>query len=144
MTISSRLLVCVSVCASLLQTVSAAPSALPIIDLGYERQRATYFNSSAKYYAFNNIRYAANPTGELRFREPAAPKRNRGQVQTGSQDRICAQAGPSWSAITSQYAAVSCPPYDVNTLQIHPSLSFRPDRVQRVIIQHEHRTTSRT
>ncbi len=75
---------------------------LPVVDLGYERQRATLVNETGGYYNFSNIRYAAPPTGNLRFRAPEAPARNRGQVQTGTQGRICAQADPAWILIAEQ------------------------------------------
>lgn len=92
---------------TLWQGAFAAPSAsaLPIVDLGYERQQATLFNSTGNFYNFSNIRYAAPPVGDLRFRAPQAPQRNRGQVQTGSPDRICAQADPAWLLIAEQYGA---------------------------------------
>ena len=94
--------------ASLLPVAFAAPSAssLPIVDLGYERQQATLFNSTGNFYNFSNIRYAAPPVGDLRFRAPQLPTRNRGQVQTGSPDRICAQANPAWLLIAEQYVVL--------------------------------------
>ncbi|KAK3720604.1 hypothetical protein LTR37_003653 [Vermiconidia calcicola] len=91
---------------SLLQLTGAAPAAtttLPVVDLGYERQRATNFNETGGFYNFTNIRYAAPPVGDLRFKAPKSPARNRGEVQTGEQDRICAQASPSWLAIVPQF-----------------------------------------
>ncbi|KAK5172923.1 uncharacterized protein LTR77_003045 [Saxophila tyrrhenica] len=89
----------------LLQPVFAAPSksSLPIVDLGYERHQAAYQNSTGNYYSFSNIRYAAPPVGDLRFRAPQPPKRNRGEVQTGEQDRICPQAQPAWGLISGQF-----------------------------------------
>ncbi|KAF4547710.1 Carboxylesterase-like protein 3 [Elsinoe fawcettii] len=78
-------------------------TALPIVDLGYELQQASGFNSTGRYYNFSNIRFAAPPVGNLRFAAPQAPTRNRGNVQTGQQNRICAQAGPAWSAIAGQF-----------------------------------------
>lgn len=85
--------------------VAAAPSkdSLPVVDLGYELQQATLYNSSGNFYNFSNIRYAAPPVGDLRFRAPQPPEKNRGQVQTGSPDRICAQADPAWLLIAEQY-----------------------------------------
>jgi len=91
-------------CSSVLQVVSAAPASgsLPVVDLGYERQQASYFNDTGNFYNFSNIRYAAPPVGDLRFRAPQSPKRNRGTVQTGTPDRICAQANPAWLLIATQ------------------------------------------
>ena len=91
--------------ASLLQLVSSQN--LPVVDLGYERQRATSFNGSGNYYSFSNIRYAAPPVGDLRFRAPQSPAVNRDSIQTGQQDRICAQATPAWQAIIPQYVILS-------------------------------------
>jgi len=48
-------------------------SSLPIIDLGYVKQQATSYNSTYHFYHFSNIRYAAPPLGDLRFRKPQAP-----------------------------------------------------------------------
>jgi len=48
-------------------------SSLPIIDLGYVKQQATSYNSTYDFYHFSNIRYAAPPLGDLRFRKPQAP-----------------------------------------------------------------------
>lgn len=79
--------------------------ALPVVDLGYELQQATLFNASGGFYDFSNIRYAAPPVGDLRFRAPQPPARNRGEVQTGSPDRICAQASPAWELIAAQYVS---------------------------------------
>jgi hypothetical protein len=76
---------------------------LPVVDLGYELQRATLYNNTGAYYNFSNIRYAAPPTGNLRFRAPKKPQKNRGTVQTGLPDRICAQAGPAWEIIAGQF-----------------------------------------
>ncbi|KAK4549100.1 hypothetical protein LTR36_007556 [Oleoguttula mirabilis] len=78
-----------------------ASSNLPIIDLGYERQQATIHNETG--YFFNNVRYAAPPTGENRFRAPQTPAVNRSVVQQGTQDRICPQASPAWGEIAEAY-----------------------------------------
>jgi carboxylesterase type B len=47
-------------------------------------------------YNFSNIRYAAPPVGNLRFRAPVWPEQNRTHVQDGSVGRICPQALPLW------------------------------------------------
>lgn len=47
-------------------------------------------------YNFSNIRFAAPPVGDLRFRAPVPPKQNRTEVQTGSAGRVCPQASPLW------------------------------------------------
>lgn len=101
----SSLLYVLAAATTLVHTSFAArtSSKLPVVDLGYELQRATLYNNTGNYYNFSNIRYAAPPTGNLRFRAPKAPKKNRGTIQTGSPDRICAQAGPAWSIIAGQF-----------------------------------------
>lgn len=47
-------------------------------------------------YNFSNIRYAAPPLGDRRFRAPVWPKQNRTHVQDGSVGRVCPQANPIW------------------------------------------------
>lgn len=105
--------VLVAATAALLPLASAAPNtihsnsnsstSLPIVDLGYELQQANAFQPVGNYYNFSNIRFAAPPTGENRFRAPVAPAINRTHVQVGSPRRLCAQANPSWETITAEY-----------------------------------------
>ncbi|KAJ5733782.1 hypothetical protein N7493_002568 [Penicillium malachiteum] len=81
----------------LLGTVSTcSASNLPIVDLGYELHQAISFDSTQGLYNFSNIRYAAPPVGDLRFRAPVAPARNRTKVQNGTVGRVCPQAVPIW------------------------------------------------
>lgn len=47
-------------------------------------------------YNFSNIRYAAPPLGDRRFRAPVWPEQNRTHVQDGSVGRVCPQATPIW------------------------------------------------
>lgn len=84
---------------------SPSPSStnLPVVDLGYSLHRATSFNSTGNFYNFSNIRYAAPPTGENRFRVPQAPDIDRSTVQIGLPDRICPQANPAWLGIAEQF-----------------------------------------
>ncbi|KAE8400882.1 Alpha/Beta hydrolase protein [Aspergillus pseudonomiae] len=72
-------------------------SSLPVVDLGYELHQAFSLNETTGLYNFSNIRYAAPPLGNLRFRAPLPPKVNRAEVQTGALGRICPQATPIWS-----------------------------------------------
>ncbi|KAJ6016159.1 hypothetical protein N7540_010750 [Penicillium herquei] len=82
---------------ALLATLSTcSASNLPIVDLGYELHQAISFNSTQGLYNFSNIRYAAPPVGDLRFRAPVAPARNRTKVQNGTVGRVCPQAVPIW------------------------------------------------
>ena len=90
-----------AVAATLVHFVSAG-QALPVVDLGYELQQATCFDSTGQTYNFSNIRYAAPPVGNLRFRAPQPPVINRTKVQTGSPDRICPQATPTWQSASEQ------------------------------------------
>ncbi|GFF59579.1 lipase 1 [Aspergillus udagawae] len=69
---------------------------LPIVDLGYELHQAISYEEHIGIYNFSNIRFAAAPVGDLRFRAPAPPIVNRTTAQTGSEARICPQALPSW------------------------------------------------
>ncbi|KAJ9276844.1 hypothetical protein DTO280E4_5198 [Paecilomyces variotii] len=71
--------------------------ALPIVDLGYELHQANPINISQGLYNFSNIRYAAPPVGDLRFRAPVSPEINRSEVQTGTVGRVCPQAMPLWA-----------------------------------------------
>lgn len=80
---------------------SNSSDSLPTVDLGYEIHQASSLNST-NYY-FNNIRYAAPPLGENRFRAPQPPAVNRSEIQTGDQRRICPQASPAWQAIANDF-----------------------------------------
>ena len=82
---------------SLLQVVCGRH--LPVVDLGYELQRASSYNHTGQFYNFSNIRYAAPPVGNLRFSAPQPPKKNRAHVQTGAGERICPQALPNWENV---------------------------------------------
>lgn len=89
---------------------------LPVVDLGYELHRAASVDVSmasvstsgtgdeltkssqtaSGIYNFSNIRYAAPPLGDLRFRAPVWPATNRSHIEDGSVGRICPQAEPIW------------------------------------------------
>ena len=117
---------------------AANSSALPVVDLGYELQQATVYNSTGGYYNFSNIRYAAPPTGNLRFQAPQPPAQNRGEVQTGSPDRICAQASPAWELIAAQYVVctVMCST-QADSIQIPSRVFSRANDVQPIIFRHK-------
>ncbi|KAK6443576.1 hypothetical protein LTR95_000403 [Oleoguttula sp. CCFEE 5521] len=87
---------------STIPTNSSSP-ALPIVDLGYELHQATSFNATGRYYNFLNIRYAAPPIGNLRFKAPQSPAFNRSVVQDGSVERICPQAAPAWYSLATPF-----------------------------------------
>lgn len=53
----------------------------------------------AGYYNFSNIRYAAPPLGNLRFRQPELPLTDRSVVNDGSTNRICPQGSANWGIV---------------------------------------------
>ncbi|KAJ5687979.1 hypothetical protein N7536_010598 [Penicillium majusculum] len=76
----------------------------PVVDLGYEIYQATGANNNSdSYYSFCNIRYAAPPLGDLRWRHPMPPLTNRSTIQSNSESIACTQATPTWQLRTSQY-----------------------------------------
>ncbi|KAL0264937.1 hypothetical protein SLS55_000891 [Diplodia seriata] len=89
--------------ATALVSAQNSSSQLPIVDLGYQLQQASGFNESAAYYNFSNIRYAAPPVADLRFRAPVSPTTDRSSVQDGSDLRICHQANPAWALIAAEW-----------------------------------------
>ena len=75
---------------------SSYNSPLPIIDLGYVKQQATEYDQTYDFYHFRNIRYAAPPLGDLRFRKPKPPLSQAG-IQNGDipfLESTCHQAWP--------------------------------------------------
>lgn len=75
---------------------SGASNSLPIVDLGYSRYRPIAINHTGQYYNFSNIRYAAPPIGNLRWRAPQPPLTNRKHINNGSLGYICPQAPLLW------------------------------------------------
>ncbi|KAF2096265.1 acetylcholinesterase [Rhizodiscina lignyota] len=69
---------------------------LPQVDLGYEIHEATTYNATTQLYAFNNIRYAQPPIGDLRFSAPVPPTGRNTTVQKSTGDRICPPAQEDW------------------------------------------------
>ncbi|KAF2459518.1 Alpha/Beta hydrolase protein [Lineolata rhizophorae] len=75
---------------------------LPIVDLFYSIHQATYFNATGNFFFFQDIPYAAPPTGNLRFTAPMLPMADRFNVHTGFGGRKCPQAPvPAWSVASS-------------------------------------------
>lgn len=73
-------------------------STLPVVDLGYVKQRATVYNETNDWYIFKNVRYAAPPLGDLRFRKPQPPVPQQG-IQSGNMsdyDATCTQTIPAF------------------------------------------------
>ena len=93
-TLLSLLLIGSGSCAALYN--SSSNSSLPIIDLGYVKQQATEYNQTYDFFHFRNIRYAAPPLGDLRFRKPQPPLSQAG-IQNGDisfLESACHQAVP--------------------------------------------------
>ncbi|KAI0122012.1 alpha/beta-hydrolase [Daldinia grandis] len=71
---------------------------LPSVDLGYEVRQGS-INETGNYYIFNNIAYAQQPVGGLRFQKPVAIIETEGAPgNEHSNDDIvmCPQAYPQW------------------------------------------------
>ncbi|KAJ7465886.1 Alpha/Beta hydrolase protein [Mycena latifolia] len=80
-----------AICALLLGAGPAVDAAAtPIIDLGYARYQGT-IDTSTNITTFLGIRYAAAPTGELRFRAPQPPPNATGVQQATAQSNQCYQ-----------------------------------------------------
>ncbi|KAH7129028.1 acetylcholinesterase [Dactylonectria macrodidyma] len=79
-------------------TAQGSSDSLPVLDFGYALHRAADFNETGGYYNFSNIRYAAPPLGDLRFRAPVPPAIDRSVIQDGSESRMCPQNYPPWMA----------------------------------------------
>ncbi|KAF5512138.1 Carboxylesterase patB [Colletotrichum aenigma] len=90
-------LITISVLSSILgiQVVSGSPD-LPIVDLGYQLQHASFYNQTGGFYNFSNIWYAALPVDNLRFRAPESPATNRTVVETSALGRVCPQSSLVW------------------------------------------------
>ncbi|KAK9447757.1 Carboxylesterase [Limtongia smithiae] len=71
--------------------LSVTDSSLPIVDLGYVRHRAAFFDQQNNYLMFKNIRYAAPPVDGLRFRPPQAPEYQT-EIDDGRNGKVCHQA----------------------------------------------------
>ena len=77
--------------------VRPADEALPTIDLGYTKHKAVK-NINPDLYKFQNIRYAAAPTGDLRFRAPLPPlNAPSNEIEDGSGRKECLQATIKWA-----------------------------------------------
>ncbi|KAJ5535540.1 hypothetical protein N7527_001794 [Penicillium freii] len=84
-------------------TATALPNGdLPVVDLGYELHQAISFNEYG-IYNFSNIRYAAPPLDDLRWKMPVAPEKNRAHVQTGDVGQVCPNALPVWALLQIEW-----------------------------------------
>jgi carboxylesterase type B len=76
---------------------SIPTSSLPIVDLGYVRQRETEHNTTGGLYIYRNVRYSRPPLGEFRFRKPQPPLQEPNDcISDGSQfaTTVCSQQVP--------------------------------------------------
>ncbi|KAH8825866.1 acetylcholinesterase precursor [Flagelloscypha sp. PMI_526] len=113
---------------SLLARIAA--TALPVVDVGYARYQAANITDKS-YYTFSNIRYAAPPVDNLRWREPQSPystsKVNRTMVIPASPDYnvICPQSAPAWykdsGAFLKDYLGPFALNFDPGPLLLDPS-----------------------
>ncbi|KAL2782935.1 Alpha/Beta hydrolase protein [Aspergillus keveii] len=95
-----RNLICLAACGSL--AAARQPAHRPVIDLGYEIYQAVEEGNLTKnFYTFSNIRYAAPPVGDLRWREAVAPHENRAAIQSNPDVITCPQGTPTWQIRTS-------------------------------------------
>ncbi|MCJ1257350.1 hypothetical protein MMC24_005175 [Lignoscripta atroalba] len=92
-------------CALVSSALALTTPSLPIVDLGYERHQAAFFNETGGYYSFANIRYAEPPLGNLRFSAPVPPRGKSRTINNGSVGVICPQASTNWFAINLEFAA---------------------------------------
>lgn len=83
----------------------------------------------ATAYNFSNIRYAAPPVGDLRFRAPVPPAENRSQVQNGTQGHACPQASPLWQEIAEPFLESYFEGKQFNQSSNISSYSYQPEPV---------------
>ncbi|KAF2396613.1 alpha/beta-hydrolase [Trichodelitschia bisporula] len=74
--------------------VDAANAAtMPVVTLPYGQHRASKYDAATDIYTFNNIRFAAAPVGDLRWKKPQPPLPVAG-VQDGSKGAACISIVP--------------------------------------------------
>ncbi|KAL3421995.1 carboxylesterase family protein [Phlyctema vagabunda] len=104
--------------------VAAAPSMLPVVDLGYALHQGT-INITGGYYNFSNIRYGEGPMGELRWAKPLPPQSINRTVNTGQESRTCIQTHPVWLSTAYQYVIdtpldkITPSIFDLNSVSAH-------------------------
>ncbi|KAK5036087.1 hypothetical protein LTR13_005657 [Exophiala sideris] len=105
---------------------AAAPTALPVVDLGYELHQAT-LNESGQYYNFSNVRYGAPPVGNLRFSAPVPPSTNGTKIfNDGSRAVTCFQAVPAWTAYTADWVVNGTAAFNISAGYQVPPLAATP------------------
>ncbi|KAH8799193.1 acetylcholinesterase [Flagelloscypha sp. PMI_526] len=114
-------LVCVSSCLAI-----ALASSRPVVDVGYAQYQAANLTDK-EYYTFSNIRYAAAPVDNLRWKAPQIPPTNRTGIIQATPDNnvICPQSTPAWivnsSAFLQDYLGPFAMPLDPGPLLLDPS-----------------------
>ncbi|KAL8876408.1 MAG: hypothetical protein Q9198_005392 [Flavoplaca austrocitrina] len=89
--------------------VVSAEGSLPTIDLGYTKHQAIHNLLNPKLYRFQNIRYAAPPTGDLRFRAPQPPlQAPEWMVEDGLGRKECPQATVKWAETFPEDVCEDC------------------------------------
>ncbi|KAI9742336.1 MAG: hypothetical protein M1818_003869 [Claussenomyces sp. TS43310] len=98
------LLACVGKVVSLNVTEDCVEPGAATVNLGYTLHSATAGTASngMQYLNFSNVRYAAAPTGTLRFAPPSSPLRTSG-VEDGQKAVICSQAEPEWLDVDTEF-----------------------------------------
>ncbi|KAF4613473.1 hypothetical protein D9613_008007 [Agrocybe pediades] len=85
---------------------SSANATTPVVDLGYAKYQGTIVKDSvtgSTNSQFLGIRFAAPPTGALRFSAPAPPSSTPGVQLANTQPPICFQTGPWGLSSTSPF-----------------------------------------
>ncbi|KAK5069913.1 hypothetical protein LTR64_007905 [Lithohypha guttulata] len=70
---------------------------VPKVDLDYAIHEASGYDQKGDFYLFNNIPYAAPPTGDRRFHPPEPPLRRKDDNESSYQGDIPPQAIPIWA-----------------------------------------------
>ncbi|KAF9557097.1 alpha/beta-hydrolase [Agrocybe pediades] len=92
----SRLSLIATTAALLVQTNASPTSSTPVVNLGYAQYQGVVVQdkvTNATHTQFLGIRYAAPPTGALRFKAPISPATTPGVQQANSNPSFCMQAG---------------------------------------------------
>ena len=98
----SFIFICLSLATSSIATIAKSTlgiklgeraDSLPTLTLPYGTYQASSYDSNSDIYTFKNIRFAAPPTGALRWAPPASPVKNE-TLQDGSYGPSCVQSYP--------------------------------------------------
>ncbi|KAL0571252.1 DNA-directed DNA polymerase gamma mip1, partial [Marasmius crinis-equi] len=80
------------------------PNESPVVDLGYAQYQGVY-DSSTNVTDYRGVRYAAPPTGDLRWRAPQAPEHVSGVQQASTDPPSCFQAPSGGPSMVAEVAA---------------------------------------